>query len=162
MRLFLAVGLGLVLSVGIVACAQDAPEPTVSRHVERQVLDLEPGESIGQIEARLGNPRLKKSVEGDTVLYYGLWQLVFDSNQELENWTRYLKGERWNNIRALNTAVSSLKVGESMQEVRSELGVPMAIQVLAVKPARKEKLWYGNGRWALEFVDKVLERRTHS
>jgi hypothetical protein len=67
---------------------------------------------------------------------------------------------RWTtNGKAPGRKVLRLRLGTSIEDVRAKLGTPEALEIYRNAPHKEESLWYGNGRWKLDFTDGALEGR---
>jgi hypothetical protein len=159
------VAISLVFLVGSsLACGQNASQAAGKiaglKKLDRVVPRLPNGLSIEEVEERLGEPEVRIDVEvggSETVLTYRLWQVVF--RPSLYKRTRkYPSGERRTQpVTVLDRKVRALNLGSSRAIVERELGKTEAWQVLAF--GTNERLWYGNGRWKLHFVNRKLAGR---
>ena len=107
----------------------------------------------------LGAPRLEKNLGKEEVLYYGLWQIVFEP--DLTTRSRYYKPDSSTSKgEALNRQVVKLEAGTSMKDVKSVLGKPEVLEVFRNAPHKEESLWYGNGHWEINFTNGKLTGKT--
>ncbi len=142
-----------IFGVGVTACSGESGSSAIrGKALDRAVLKLQSGMSVDDVRAKLGTPRLERTLGKEEVLYYSLWQLVFEPG--LKTRTRvYRAGYRPNiDIKALARKIQKLRLSMSIQDVRARLGVPEALEVIQNPPHEEESLWYGNGRWKLEFA----------
>ena len=121
---------------------------------------METGDLLETVEKALGPPDREDEVGGEKVLYYDHWQLSF--SPRLRSRTKYLRGERWKSSRALSHAIRQLELGEAVTEVRARLGSPWALQTLKSQAPERVILWYGQSRWALEFLNGALAKMTEA
>jgi hypothetical protein len=131
--------------------------------LDKEIPNLASGLSVEEVEGRIGSPKSASELEGGEVaLYYGHWRLYFDPG--LRDRVRSYKAGYWPEgrpVAELDREVRGVDLKSSIDEVEQELGRPGSWQI--VLPGRKEKLWYGPGRWELVFsrgnlVGKVLHR----
>jgi hypothetical protein len=155
------VAISLVLLIGSsLACGQNssqaAGQAVRPKNLDRVVPRLPSGLSSEEVEERLGEPDARFELDGgkETVLTYRLWEVVF--RPSLYKRTRmYIAGERRDQpVAPLDRKVRALNLGSSRGTVEKELGKTEAWQVLDL--GSNERLWYGNGRWKLHFVDRRL------
>jgi hypothetical protein len=158
------VAIALVFLIGSsLACGQSSSQAAGQaaglKHLDRVVPHLPSGLSIEEVEERLGEPEARVELEvggPETALTYRLWQVAFSPS--LYKRTRiYIAGERLADqqpVALLDRKVRALKLKSSREIVEQELGKTEAWQVLNF--GSNERLWYGNGRWKLHFVDRRL------
>jgi hypothetical protein len=156
--------LTLLLAFGLSAagCAANADTQSVTGEaLDQKILRLEPGDSIEDVRSKLGKPQLEKELGEEQVLHYGPWQLVF-TDSGLKSRTRYYRSGYHRNVnaRALARKVSGLQLGMSIGDVKAKLGVPEALEIYRNAPHKEVSLWYGAGRWRLDFTEGKLESRT--
>lgn len=144
---------------GVPACSQDGSQAAGRRVLDEKVPQLPVGASVEEVEGHLGIPRNRAVLEdGETSLYYGLWQLFFDPG--LFSRVRYYSAGHWpkgRSVKQLDRDVSELKMKSSLAAVERHLGKPESWQIQV--PGKKEDLWYGPGRWKLVFSRGKLVRK---
>lgn len=140
------------------SCGQTASQAADRPDLDRVVPRLPSGLSIEEVEERLGEPEDKFEVEvGDpeVVLTYRLWQVVFRPSL-YKRTRRYLAGERQGNrpVARLDREIRELPRGSSRAVIERKLGKTEAWQILEFK--KRERVWYGNGRWKLSLRNGLL------
>jgi hypothetical protein len=150
------------LALGVLACGSAAVSSSEAgvAGLGRKIRQLETGDSIATVEEALGPAERENEAGGEKVLYYGHWQLSF--SPKLRSRTKYFWEEHWKNPQALSHAIRHLAIGETIREVRKRLGSPFALQILKSHSPERVTLWYGNGRWALKFLDGGLAGTTEA
>ncbi len=133
---------------------------TTEPELSARIRHLETGDSLETVEKALGRPDREDEAGGEQVLYYGHWQLSFAPR--LRSRTKYLRGERWKSAHALSHAIRQLELGEMVADVRARLGSPWAFQILKSRAPERVTLWYGQSRWALEFLNGALAKVTEA
>jgi hypothetical protein len=150
----------VALLIPTLGCGQSATQAEAAGRLDQVVPRLPSGLSVEEVEARLGEPRDKFEAEGsEIVLTYGLWQVVF--HPSLYKRSRYYRGGYWpadRPVAPLDRKIKALKLGSSRRIVEREIGKTETWQVLAF--GSNERLWYGNGRWKLQFKDRRLSGKT--
>lgn len=151
------VAISLVFLIGSsLACGQNASQAAGLKDLDRVVPRLPSGLSVEEVEERLGEPEVRAEVEGpETVLIYRLWQVVF--RPSLYKRSRDYPAGEWPNgrpVAPLDRKIRALKLGISRQTVERKIGKTETWQVLDF--GSNERLWYGDGRWKLHFVDRSL------
>lgn len=149
------VAISLVFLVGsLLACGQNASQAVDLKDLDRVVPRLPSGLSIEEVEERLGESEAQFEAEGsETVLTYRLWQVVFRPN--LYKRTRLYRAGYWpagRPVAPLDRKIRALKLGISRKTVERKIGKTETWQVLDF--GSNERLWYGDGRWRLHFVDR--------
>jgi hypothetical protein len=144
------------------ACGQDDTQAADHAALDRVLPRLPNGLSIDEVEDRLGEPRARSEVEEsdedeaeEVVLTYGLWQLVFD--QRLFKRTRYYSTGHWpadRPVAPLDREIHGLPLGSSRAGIERKIGRTEAWQILDFK--KRERIWYGNGRWKLSLHNGAL------
>lgn len=153
----MAISLVFLISSGL-ACGQNASRAAGLKDLDRVVPRLPSGLSLEEVEERLGEPeaRVELNLGGpETVLTYRLWQVVF--RPSLYKRTRSYPTGDWSSgrpVAPLDRKIRALKVGISRRTVERKLGKTETWQVLDF--GSDERLWYGDGRWKLHFVDRKL------
>lgn len=150
--------ISFVLLIGSsLACGQNSSQAAGLHNLDRVVPRLPSGLSIEEVEDRLGEPDEQFEVTigaPETVLTYGLWQVVFRTSL-YKRTRRYPAGERGDQpVAPLDRKIRALELGSSRGKVERELGKTETWQVLDF--GSNERLWYGNGRWKLHFIDRNL------
>jgi hypothetical protein len=156
----LVIAISVVVIGSLLACGQSATQAAADRNdLDRVIPRLPNGLSIDEAEERLGEPRTQYEVEGaEDVLVYGRWDLVF--RPSLYKRTRYYPANDWPGDRAvapLDRDVRELSLGRSRVAIERDLGQTEVWQVLDLN--KRERIWYGNGRWMLEFRDRRLSNK---
>ena len=146
------------LSMGTWGCGSQAMSSvsTAGPELSDRIRHLETGDSAETVEKALGSPDREDDAGGEKVFYYDDWQLSF--SPRLRGRTKYLHGERWKSSRALSHAIRQLELGETVADVRARLGSPWALQILKSHAPERVILWYGQSRWALEFLNGALAK----
>ncbi|MFL5898002.1 MAG: hypothetical protein ACJ76D_06010 [Solirubrobacterales bacterium] len=112
--------------------------------------------SLGGVEQRLGPPRdVREFQGGEVAAIYRLWQLVFEPNLIVRE--RFYKAGYWPRgqpFAPLDRKVRKLPLGTSRSATEAKLGKTEAWQILDFK--KRERIWYGNGRWKLFFRNEAL------
>lgn len=157
----LAIAIVTVALIGsVLGCGQDSPQAVTRGALDRVVPRLPRGLSIDEVEELLGEPRARFEGEGgEIVLNYEPWLLVFKPS--LYERTRNYPSGYWPRKRPvapLDRRVRALRLGSSRRTVERELGRTETWQILI--RGKDESVWYGNGRWKLQFLDGRLSRRT--
>jgi hypothetical protein len=154
----LALGLSSLLA-GSVACGQSQVAASELAKLDREIPQLSRSMSLSEVEQRLGPPDDVSELEGGTVAaHYGLWQLVFEPNLVVRE--RFYRAGYWPRGRPfapLDRKIDALRLGASRAAVEAKLGKTEAWQILDFK--KRERIWYGNGRWRLSFRNQALAGR---
>lgn len=152
----MAISLVLLVSSSL-ACGQNASQVAGLKDLDRVIPRLSSGLSIEEVEERLGEPevRFEVGMGSEAVLTYRLWQVVFRPSP-YKRTRRYPAGDRPNGrpVAPLDRKIRALKLGISRQTVERKIGKTETWQVLDF--GSNERVWYGNGRWKLHFVDRSL------
>jgi hypothetical protein len=145
-----------VVLTGSLACGQSRVAASDLARLDRVVPRLPRGMSIAEVEQRLGPPRDVRELEGGVVAaLYSRWQLVFEPN--LITRQRFYKAGYWPRGRPfapLDRKIRELSLGTSRAATEARLGKTEAWEILDFK--KRERIWYGNGRWKLSFRNEVL------
>jgi len=153
------VAISLVFLIGSsLACGQNTSQAAGPKDLDRVIPRLPSGLSVEEVEERLGEPdaRFELEVGGpETALTYGLWEVAFSPSLYKRS-RRYPAGERLEDrpVAPLDRKIRALNLGSSRGAVEHELWKTEEWQVLDF--GTNERLWYGNGRWKLHFVDRKL------
>lgn len=153
----------LILGVGVAGCSQESATQVISRKaLDRRILQLQQGASVESVEAELGGPvsEFTESPER-SALHYGPWLLLFNG-QGLERRIRQRKPSHRPSISftgAFDSKVLMLRLGMSLDAVRSKLGQPQWYEEVFEGSAYPEKV-LRYGPWELSFSQGELARRT--
>lgn len=90
-------------------------------------------------------------------MIYRLWRIVFHPSLFLRI-RDYKAGYRPDQpVAPLDRKVHELKLGIGRRTVERELGKTEAWEIFTL--GKDESIWYGNGRWELQFTDRDLSGR---
>jgi hypothetical protein len=145
-----------LLAGSSLSCGQTASRAAERHDLDRVVPRLPSGLSIEEVERRLGEPEAKFEVEdSEVVLTYRLWQAVFRPSL-YKRTRRYLAGERLGDrpVASLDREIPELPLGSSRAVIERKLGKTEAWQILEFK--KRERVWYGDGRWKLSLRNGLL------
>jgi hypothetical protein len=175
-RMLLA-GIGLVFLVGLSTVASSKPQRSGSaslflkgpgdrldaRKADKKILAVGPGTPAQTVMARLGPPEAVLVLEGESIFYYGAWQLVL-GERGLRDRTKYPGSEVYRDIdvwaydrelQRIYRKARRLRPGTSIETVRAKLGQPEGIEVHGSSLQRDVGLWYGE--WRLVFVGRKFD-----
>jgi hypothetical protein len=156
-------GVLLVVGSAVLGCGSQAVSSASTGlpvGLNALIRTLENGETLTDVEAKLGAPDRADEAGDEKVLYYGHWQLSFAPG--LRSRTKYFRGEHWTDHRALAERIRRLPLKASMGVVRVRLGIPWALQILKSRSPEEVILFYGGAQWELEFIEGALAGRNHS
>jgi hypothetical protein len=153
----MAVCLSLVtVLVASPACGQGRVAVSGLGKLDRVIPRFPRGMSLAEVEQRLGPPRDVRDLEGGEVAaIYNLWQLVFEPNLIVRE--RFYKAGFWPRGRSfapLDRKIHELRLGTSRAAAEAKIGKTEAWQILDFE--KRERIWYGNGRWRLSFRNQAL------
>jgi hypothetical protein len=156
----LVIAISVIVLVGSsLSCGQNDSQAAERHDLDRVVPRLPRGLSIKEVEERIGEPQRQYEAEGSgIVLTYGLWEVVFRPSLYMR--IRTYPGGYWpadRPVAPLDRQVRSLELGISRQAVERELGKTEAWEIPTL--GSSERIWYGNGRWKLHFVDRRLAEK---
>jgi hypothetical protein len=148
-------------AVGFAGCSDGEVESSLTgASLDEKVMSLSQGVSSDIAKNKLGVPQSEVTNEGETVLYYQFWQLVFMDGL-LEKRSREYRPESPTRPESavFDHKILSLKRGMYIRTVKATLGTPTSYEEVFRGGSMSEKI-LRYGPWEITFTGGELTRRT--